>query len=203
MPRDGWTTVSSFLRAEEAELLRGLLESAGLPVLVEDVAISALNPLLQSAVGGAKVLVPDADAAQAASIVSQSGLFTGTAPEGVEIPEEEWSAAAAPDAAGRRDPAPGPAGAALDPGERAERAAARALRASFVALALAGTLVVPLYALVAALRAFPAGAVPTRRARVGRVWALAVSALALALGVALWLWVFPEIRRMEAGGAPP
>ena len=58
MARDGWVQVAAYLRPHEAELLRGVLESEGITVEVEDVAISALNELLQSAVGGVKLLVP-------------------------------------------------------------------------------------------------------------------------------------------------
>ncbi|HET8539815.1 MAG TPA: DUF2007 domain-containing protein [Anaeromyxobacter sp.] len=202
MARDGWATVASLLRAEEAEMVRGVLESAGIEVLLEDAAISALNPLLQSAVGGAKVLVPAADAERATAVISESGVVPGSPGEAAEIPEEEWSGAgggverAPPERAGSgtaADAGPGP-GPGDDGGERA---AGHALRASFAALALALTVVVPLYALSAAARALRGTPSPSRRARRRRTWALAVSALALALGLSTWAWVVPAIRQLE------
>jgi hypothetical protein len=75
-----------------------------------------------------------------------------------------------------------------------ERAAAHALRASFAALALAATIVVPLYALNASLRALRSPGVSSRRASVQRAWALAVSMLALVTGLAVWSVVFPRVR---------
>jgi hypothetical protein len=189
MSRDGWTVVASLLRTDEAEVLRGLLESAGIEALVEDAALSALNPLLQSAVGGAKVLVADGDAARAAAILSESGIFPG-AGEDAEIPEEEWSAGATPDTAVAQGAGGAGDEAAADPGERA---AAHAFRTSFVALALAGTLVVPLYAVSAAVRALRAPGPRTQRARRRSRWALAVSTVALALAVAFWTTVVPGL----------
>lgn len=203
MSRDGWTQVASLLRSEEAELLRGLLESAEIEALVDDAQLSALNPLLQSAVGGAKVLVPAADAARALAIVSESGLFAGTPGEAVEIPEEEWSAPPAPDGTAPPEATPAASAGAEEEGAPGERAAGHALRASFVAFALAWTLVLPLYALVASLRARRSAAA-TARARTRRGWALAVSALALAVGVGGWLTLFPAIQRLQPEhGAPP
>ena len=191
MARDGWTTVASLLRPYEAELLRGVLESEGIQVQVEDAALTAINDLLVNAVGGAKVLVPDADAARAASLVSTAGLSAGTGAEAPEIPEEEWSAGGVAGA---------PAGAAApDPVESSasERAAAHALRASAAAFVLAATIVVPLYAVSASVRALRAPGIPSRRAALHRAWALSISALALALGLLSWGALLPRLRQAD------
>jgi hypothetical protein len=188
MARDGWVQVGAYLRPHEAELLRGVLESEGIPVEVEDVAISALNELLQSAVGGAKLLVPAGEAERAAGILAATGVPAPFDGEAGEIPEEEWSRGSPEDLPATR-PVTGPG-----EGSGPERAAAHALRASFAALALAATIVVPLYALNASLRALRTPGAPSRSARVQRAWALAVSMLALVTGLAVWSVVFPRVR---------
>lgn len=197
MSRDGWSTVSGYLRAEEAEMLRGLLESAGIQALVEDAAISALNPLLQSAVGGAKVLVPAADAERAKAIAAGSGLFAGEAEPAAEIPEEEWAAGPAPEAA---EPAAGRAAPAVAGQDAADRAADHAFRAAFAGLALAVTLVVPLYAMIGAVRCLARWSACTRRARRRAIWAAGLSAAALAAGLALWGTGFLPPRQAAPDG---
>ncbi len=192
MARDGWTHVATLLRADEAELLRGLLESAGIAALVEDAAVSALNPLWQSAVGGAKVLVPLAEAERAAAVISESGVFQGGASEPVEIPEEEWSSSprATADAA-----------AAPEATDGGERAATRAFRSAFAALALAETVVVPLYALSVAIRALRVPGARSARARRRAGWGMVVSALALAFGLVLWSTFISDLTRGDRHGA--
>ena len=74
-------------------MLRGLLESAGVTAVVRDEMLSAVNPFLQPAIGGAKLAVRAADEERAREIVRASGVFPGSPrDEPVEIPEDEWSA---------------------------------------------------------------------------------------------------------------
>ncbi len=94
--RDGYTAVAGCLGATEAEMLRGLLESAGIDAVVEGEAMASLG--LPQAVAAATVLVPEADAERAREIVSASGVFPGAGGEPAEeIDEAEWRA-------GARDP---------------------------------------------------------------------------------------------------
>jgi hypothetical protein len=89
---DRLVVIASHLRPEEAGMLRGLLESAGLPAVLRDDVLSSVNPFLQPAIGGVKLVVRAADEERAREIVKSAGVLPG-APLGepVEIPEEEWS----------------------------------------------------------------------------------------------------------------
>ena len=95
MALDGWELAAGCLRAEEAEMLAELLESAGISTLVEDSGTAGVLPLLQGGLGGARVLVPAADASRAREIVASSGVFRGAPGVGEEIPDAEWEAPAA------------------------------------------------------------------------------------------------------------
>jgi hypothetical protein len=87
--------IATHLRPEEAGMLRGLLESAGVRAAVRDELLSAVHPFLQPAIGGVKLAVRAADEERARDIVRSSGVLPGSQPyEVVEIPEEEWSRAA-------------------------------------------------------------------------------------------------------------
>jgi hypothetical protein len=86
------TIVATHLRPEEAGMLRGLLESAGIVAVVQDENLSSVNPLVQPAIGGVKVAVRKADEAVARRIIRSAGAVPGFEPdEQVDIPESEWS----------------------------------------------------------------------------------------------------------------
>lgn len=173
-------------------MLAGLLESAGLEALVEDAALSALNPLLQSAVGGAKVLVPVGDEARAREIVSASGVFPGAGDSDAEPGEEEWSAGAV-----GAEPEPE---APAAPG--AEALSLRAVGAALVGFLFCMTVVAPLYALWLAVRAARARGARTRVG--GRVaFAVAVDVAALMLAGALWASVLAPPEAPEPQPFPP
>ncbi len=92
---DTLVVIASYLRPEEAGMLRGLLESAGIVAVVRDEVLSGVNPFLQSAIGGVKLAVRAADAIRAQEIIRSAGVLPGPGPaEPIEIPEEEWSRAA-------------------------------------------------------------------------------------------------------------
>jgi len=170
-------------------MLAGLLASARVPALVEDAAISSLNPLLQSAVGGAKVLVPEGDEARAREILGASGIFPGEGGDGGEAPEEEWG--------------PEIAGAAPEPAEpEAEAPSLRALSAGVVGFLLAPTLVAPLFAVWLALRALRTTGRPSRRAKVRLAAALALDGAALLLAAALFATVLSPPAAVEAEPGP-
>jgi hypothetical protein len=98
---DALVVIATHLRPEEAGMLRGLLESAGIAAVVRDDVLSGVHPFLQPAIGGAKLAVPAGDAERAFEIVNAAGVLPGPPPdEPVEIPEQEWSAPAAPAVAG-------------------------------------------------------------------------------------------------------
>jgi hypothetical protein len=89
---DELIVIASHLRPEEAGMLRGLLESAGITAVVRDDMLSAVNPFLQPAIGGAKLAVRAVDEPCAREIVQSAGVLPGEAhDEPVDIPEEEWS----------------------------------------------------------------------------------------------------------------
>ncbi len=89
---DSLVVIASHLRPEEAGMLRGLLDSAGVTAVVRDEMLSSVNPFLQPAIGGAKLAVRAADEERAREIVRSAGVLPGAGPmEPVDIPEEEWS----------------------------------------------------------------------------------------------------------------
>jgi hypothetical protein len=53
----------------EAEMLRGRLESEGIPAMVADTQTAQVNPFYKLAIGGVRVMVPEAYLAQAREIV--------------------------------------------------------------------------------------------------------------------------------------
>jgi putative signal transducing protein len=89
---DTLVVIATHLRPEEAGMLRGLLESAGLTAVVRDDMLSSVNPFLQPIIGGAKLAVRAEDEELARKIVRSAGVLPGSPrDEPVEIPEEEWS----------------------------------------------------------------------------------------------------------------
>jgi Putative prokaryotic signal transducing protein len=89
---DTLVVIASHLRPEEAGMLSGLLESAGIVAVMRDEMVSSVNPFLAPAIEGVKVAVRAADAERAYDIVRSAGVFPGSRDEEpVEIPEEEWS----------------------------------------------------------------------------------------------------------------
>jgi hypothetical protein len=89
---DSLIVIATHLRPEEAGMLRGLLESAGIDAVLRDDMLSAVNPFLQPAIGGVKLAVRAADAERALEIVHSAGALPGPGPnEPVDIPEDEWS----------------------------------------------------------------------------------------------------------------
>jgi hypothetical protein len=89
---DSPVVIASYLRPEQAGMLRGLLESAGLDATVRDDMISSIHPFLEPLIGGAKLVVRAADAKRAREIVQSAGVLPGSGRvEPVEIPEEEWA----------------------------------------------------------------------------------------------------------------
>jgi hypothetical protein len=95
---DSPVVIASHLRPEEAGMLRGLLESAGIAAVMRDDVLSGINPFLQVAIGGVKLAVRAADAERAQEIIRSAGVLPGPGPEElVDIPEEEWSRGAEPE----------------------------------------------------------------------------------------------------------
>lgn len=106
MARDGYVPLGTLLTPEEAGLAQELLASAGLETLVEDQALSAIDPLVRLAIGGTKLLVRQEDVARARALLDAAGVLTPASArpaEGPEIPEEEW-AAEPPEATPPADP---------------------------------------------------------------------------------------------------
>lgn len=84
--------IASYLRPDEAGMLCGLLESAGIPATVRDGALSSVNPLLQNAIGGAKLAVRTRDAERAREIIASTGVVSGSDSRVMyELSEDEWA----------------------------------------------------------------------------------------------------------------
>jgi hypothetical protein len=100
MARDGYVTLGTLLTPEEAGMAQELLESEGIDALLEDQALSAVDPLVRFAIGGTKLLVPEADAGRAEALLREAGVLaprSARPEEEVEIPEEVWSAPPPPE----------------------------------------------------------------------------------------------------------
>jgi hypothetical protein len=97
MARDGYVPLGTLLTPEEAGMAHDLLSSAGIETLVEDQALSAVDPLVRLAIGGTKLLVRAEEADRARALLDEAGVLTPASArpaEGPEIPEEEWAAGA-------------------------------------------------------------------------------------------------------------
>jgi hypothetical protein len=172
--------IASYLRPDEAGMLCGLLESAGIPATIRDGALSSVNPLLQNAIGGAKLAVRSRDAERAREIISSSGVASGSESHVLhEIPEEEWSRPWTERAHLSQE-------AAAPPSDAASALAERALLAAVVGTALLFP-VLHVYALwvVGRFLALPGKA--TRTARTKAVAASALAAMALIAASSLTL----------------
>ena len=77
------TEVGRFHDLHEAELAAGLLRSAGIRAEVADHHLIGMDPLMQRAVGGLRVTVPDDEAADARAILArvQAGEFVSDEPD--------------------------------------------------------------------------------------------------------------------------
>ena len=62
-------TVARMYNPLEAEMLRGRLESEGVPAMVADTQTAQVNPFYKLAIGGVRVMVPEAYLARAREIV--------------------------------------------------------------------------------------------------------------------------------------
>jgi hypothetical protein len=82
------TTVATFQLQAQAELARNALADAGIPAVVADGEVIAMDWLLANAVGGVKVQVRSEDADRAAAVLDGAlGAEAGLAAEGID--EEE------------------------------------------------------------------------------------------------------------------
>jgi hypothetical protein len=108
MARDGYVPLGTLLTPEEAGKAHGLLASAGIEAVLEDQALSAVDPLVRLAIGGTKLLVRVEDEARARALLDEAGVLAPASArpaEGPEIPEEEWSAEPPPAATEPEPPA--------------------------------------------------------------------------------------------------
>lgn len=75
MSRDGYVPLATLLTPEEAGMAQGLLETAGIEALLEDQALSAVDPLVRLAIGGTKLLVRAEDANRARALLDETGVL--------------------------------------------------------------------------------------------------------------------------------
>ena len=107
MARDGYVPLGTLLTPEEAGMAHDLLTSAGIGALLEDQALSAVDPLVRLAIGGTKLLVPEEEAARARALLDEAGVLAPASArpaEAPEIPDEEWATEAPPEAPSAEPP---------------------------------------------------------------------------------------------------
>lgn len=66
------TTIASFDLAPQAQLAKNALDAAGIPAVVADSEIVAMDWLISNAVGGVKVQVWEEDAERAAAVLAEA-----------------------------------------------------------------------------------------------------------------------------------
>ena len=82
------TTVAAFDEPVRANLARNVLEAAGIPVIISDSEIVAMDWLLSNAVGGIKVQVREEDAERAAAaLAAEFGDEAGHATDALDEDE--------------------------------------------------------------------------------------------------------------------
>ncbi|MFO0848024.1 MAG: DUF2007 domain-containing protein [Gemmataceae bacterium] len=85
---DRMTVVAAFDIPVKAEIARLALDRAGIPAVIEDSEIVAMDWLLANAVGGIKVKVREADAARAAEVLdAKLGADAGLASDAIDEDE--------------------------------------------------------------------------------------------------------------------
>ena len=99
------TTVASYDEPVRAHAARNCLESAGIPAVISDSEIVAMDWLLSNAVGGIKVQVWEEDAERAAALLDKEfGAESGLASDSVDEDELARQALAeAPEGEGEPD----------------------------------------------------------------------------------------------------
>jgi hypothetical protein len=71
---DAWTEVASCTWLHQAELLRSVLEAAGIPAEIPDEQTLGVQPLYANLLGGARVLVHARDLEQARAVLSTAAI---------------------------------------------------------------------------------------------------------------------------------
>jgi hypothetical protein len=90
------TTVATFDLAAKAEVAKNVLDDAGIPAVITDAEIVAMDWLISNAVGGIKVQVREEDAERAAEVLDERfGAEAGLAAEGLDEDELARQALAA------------------------------------------------------------------------------------------------------------
>ena len=85
---DRMTVVAAFDTPVKAEIARLALDRAGIPAVIEDSEIVAMDWLLANAVGGIKVKVRETDADRAAEVLdAKLGSDAGLASDGIDEDE--------------------------------------------------------------------------------------------------------------------
>ena len=68
-------TIYTFNLANEAAIVRGRLESEGIPCFIQNELISQVAPFYSNAFGGVKLQVNENDAAKAKEILKEAGYI--------------------------------------------------------------------------------------------------------------------------------
>lgn len=70
-----WTIVITFIYPHEAHLAKGFLEAEGFEVMIKDELTAQVNNFYSTAIGGVKLLVPEADAKRAYDTLKEAGYI--------------------------------------------------------------------------------------------------------------------------------
>lgn len=72
---DNWIVIITFTYPHEAHLAKGVLESEGFEVQIKDEMTAQVNNFYSTAIGGVKLLVPEADAERAYNALKEAGYI--------------------------------------------------------------------------------------------------------------------------------
>lgn len=81
---EGFTRIAVFTYPHELAVVRARLEHEGIRCITRDEHTVGAHPFMSVAIGGIKLLVPDADALQARLLLEEAGFDTDGAPPPVE-----------------------------------------------------------------------------------------------------------------------
>lgn len=83
---NGWNIIQTFMFPQDAYMAKAYLESAGINTLIQDEMTTQTYSLYSNAIGGVKLLVPDADVAESRRLLTEGGYLIPADQE----KEEDW-----------------------------------------------------------------------------------------------------------------
>jgi len=172
-PAPAFACIASFTSVGEADVARGLLESAGIPCQLGDEATIGIAWHLSNALGGVKLLVDSTQADEAKRLLAE-----GLSP----LSDDELAA----EAGATSEPSSPVEARAAEEAEPADALAQRAFRTAIIGFVLF-PFVVHLYSIYLLIRLDRVRGTLSSRGRRHATWALVLNCVVMALALAIVL----------------